>query len=537
MSENRSIKIKLITGKKVFYEELNNHTHKKQYYEGEISTNTNNNDEEKDKVRFSIKNPTRLNLDNAKDEFQGDNNNNRDSKEDSNLLNKKYNHIQSSYLNDFIGINYNNIVVLAGAGSSISSKAKKDKKSKSGLTMYDLADYINQDLLKLKENTKNIKCSYYDLLEMAKISKFFNVNNKFLKNYEKFNKSKLKDEEEQLAKKYRQSRNESSNLFHTKFFHMAVIFNNFELLLSTVIEYKDFIKYINHAKKINHKYSSEVDIYKNTIEEIRRKIRSYCNLTFNSNDFDHANFIQKLQQLNVKGKRLKIYSTNYDTLFEQAAIKLKDLVVDGFNYRPKRTFNENSLNMDFITRKDDNKDVSINNANLYPNVVKIFQIHGSEDWYRDIQTGRVYKADHDSVTNKINSNRKRYKPCMIFPSNNKYEQSYNDPYFDLFLNFQKDLRENNTLLIIVGFSLSDMHIRRMVYDSMLINNHLSMIYVSFGGVGALGSNDSKKHVTVSINNNLNDFFRSGFLSRELFLTGTLNDFEKSLDIPKIYNKN
>ncbi len=64
---------------------------------------------------------------------------------------------------------------------------------------------------------------------------------------------------------------------------------------------------------------------------------------------------------------------------------------------------------------------------------------------------------------------------MIFPSSNKYMQSYQDPYFELFTKFQDLLKRPNTLLITTGFSFLDTHISKMITQAITHNKGLSTL--------------------------------------------------------------
>lgn len=44
-------------------------------------------------------------------------------------------------------------------------------------------------------------------------------------------------------------------------------------------------------------------------------------------------------------------------------------------------------------------------------------------------------------------------PIMIFPNSNKYMQSYQEPYFELFTKFQELLKRPDTLFILQGLVL------------------------------------------------------------------------------------
>ena len=68
---------------------------------------------------------------------------------------------------------------------------------------------------------------------------------------------------------------------------------------------------------------------------------------------------------------------------------------------------------------------------------------------------------------------------MIFPSSDKYAQSYQEPYFELFTKFQELLRYPNTLLITAGFSFSDFHIAKMVIQAVKNNPSLKLLVTDY----------------------------------------------------------
>ena len=68
---------------------------------------------------------------------------------------------------------------------------------------------------------------------------------------------------------------------------------------------------------------------------------------------------------------------------------------------------------------------------------------------------------------------------MIFPSSDKYMQSYQEPYFELFTKFQELLKRPNTLLITAGFSFADNHISQMIVQAILHNKSLATLITDF----------------------------------------------------------
>ena len=68
---------------------------------------------------------------------------------------------------------------------------------------------------------------------------------------------------------------------------------------------------------------------------------------------------------------------------------------------------------------------------------------------------------------------------MIFPSSDKYMQSYQGPYFELFTKFQELLKRPNTLFITSGFSFADNHISQMIYQAVIHNKSLGVLITDY----------------------------------------------------------
>ena len=56
---------------------------------------------------------------------------------------------------------------------------------------------------------------------------------------------------------------------------------------------------------------------------------------------------------------------------------------------------------------------------------------------------------------------------MVYPREAKYEDSYEQPFFEMMARFQRNLRLNNdTLLICVGYSFNDKHINAAIEEAL-----------------------------------------------------------------------
>jgi NAD-dependent SIR2 family protein deacetylase len=221
---------------------------------------------------------------------------------------------------------------------------------------------------------------------------------------------------------------------------------------------------INIAKK---------DYLKAEIEKVKQFIVKKCSIALPDNS-PHGKFLNKVTLRPQKYPRVKLFTLNYDTLFEQAASEEKFTVIDGFTFSNPREFNGKYFDYDIIeTRhnRQDKKDSTISK------LFYLFKMHGSLDWIKKdnqiIQSDKVSSKTEDRV--------------MIFPQDSKYEHSYEQPYFEMMARFQQSLRTENTLLISIGFSFVDKHISSVILESLKQNPSLNILAFSYPSVISNGN--------------------------------------------------
>ena len=203
------------------------------------------------------------------------------------------------------------------------------------------------------------------------------------------------------------------------------------------------------------------DGFYETLEKTEGRIKELCDLTLHQ-EHPHKQFLRKLTARRNSHNRVKVFTTNYDTLFEQAAQEDEFLVIDGFSYDPLRKFNPFMFNYDFVRRKDD---LIIDEPDYVEKVFHLYKLHGSVDWEKS--NNNIIKKDNVE------------KPLMIYPRSNKFEQSYEPPYFEMFSRFQNELRKKNTLLITIGFSFADKHIETIVDNAVKNNPGLKLLIADY----------------------------------------------------------
>ncbi len=225
---------------------------------------------------------------------------------------------------------------------------------------------------------------------------------------------------------------------------------NLEKLLSYANASKNFI---DNTDEIN---------IEETIDEIQNMIKEKCELTLPT-DAPHHIFLEKITKRKTTLPRTKVFTLNYDTLFEQAGRKGNFTIIDGFSFSFPRYFSGRNFDYDIVSI---NKSRLKEEDNFIKRVFHLYKPHGSVDWEKTKQG--IKQGDFIS------------KALMIYPKDSKYESSYEQPFFEMMSRFQQSLRKDNVLLICIGFSFNDKHIVTAIQEALEQNTSFQLMVVNKG---------------------------------------------------------
>ena len=228
---------------------------------------------------------------------------------------------------------------------------------------------------------------------------------------------------------------------------------------------EDFLSFTILYEKLNGEIIDKDDS-KNLRIKLENKIAAACKLDLDETNQHHQDFIRKLTARKPSEPRLQLYTTNYDTLFEQAARRMNYVIIDGFSLSYPRVFNGTNFDFDIVFREHTRVKQE---ESFVPNVFQLFKLHGSIDWEKNTKGQILQKEKSDN-------------PCIIYPASEKYESSYDQPYFEMMSHFQQTLRKENTLLIVVGFGFKDKHIQNVIKEASLQNHNLHVLIVCYGQI-------------------------------------------------------
>lgn len=252
-------------------------------------------------------------------------------------------------------------------------------------------------------------------------------------------------------------------------------------------------------------------------EKLQEKIATACTLKLDENNRHHSDFLRKLTARKPSDPRVQLYTTNYDTLFEQAAMQAGLTVIDGFTFASPRKFSGVNFDYDIVYRE---RSRIKPDESFIPNVFQLFKVHGSIDWWKD-ENDDIYQKE--GVKN----------PCIIYPASDKYESSYEQPYIELIAHFQQTLRKEGTLLIVIGFGFKDKHLQSIIKEAVSQNSHFHLLIVCYG-------TDEDGNETGIMPDYASDFILGGELkvpSNVTVLFSTFKDFVEAYPLNHSYSDN
>ena len=287
---------------------------------------------------------------------------------------------------------------------------------------------------------------------------------------------------------------------------------NFEKFLDTLeisqeIRDKSDLEIVLSKAKLYLEFKTDTTISEHVII-IEKTILEKCSFSLIDKSI-HLDFIKKLTSRKSKQSRLKIFTTNYDKAFEEAAAEGGYVIIDGFSFTQPRKFSGKYFDYDIEIRENSRTSSSENFAN---NVFHLYKLHGSVNWEK--RANDIIQIDSPS------------KAMMIYPNSNKYESSYEQPYFEMMSRFQSELRKNGTsTLICIGFSFADKHIFTMTNEALNQNPSLNLVII-------------EPFINPAVNENFEKLFELSKRSSQVLIIGEFfKDFVSNLPFSQYLNSN
>ncbi len=217
----------------------------------------------------------------------------------------------------------------------------------------------------------------------------------------------------------------------------------------------------------------------------------------------YEEFYQKIAQRSRENP-INIFTTNYDLFNEMALDNLGFPYNNGFTGTYRRKFNPLSYHYMYV------ENLNLHDAmwQKVSNFFNLVKIHGSISWVREGE--KIIEKNYDDI--------KSEETVMIYPTPLKDRSTLMVPYSDLFRMIENQLALRNSLLIVIGYSFSDDHINRVIFNGFQSPSFRLVVFgdpVSNKGIGKLLElGDSRISVIYSKGNDKIHYFK-GFVEKAL----------------------
>lgn len=318
----------------------------------------------------------------------------------------------------------------------------------------------------------------------------------------------------------------------------------------TEIHFEQWLSYLTNAEHILGSKESPITSIALGSAAVSRKclqaflkvaawaIYAYCSLRLGGTtdggvDSGHHALVGKLVARDPNFGRAHVFTTNYDSLIEQALDQLGVRYSDGFVGTVERRFDASSYGLDIYYPGE----VAEGRVRRFDKFLHLYKLHGSVHW-RFSESGRFVQTAHDRLKDceiwRGKSLQDRSSELLkwaengetavgILPTANKFVQTLALPFAHLFRSLHQRLQVPQTFLLVIGYSFGDEHINAVIDDAMT-NPSLVLLVVT-------PSADDK------LKRRIESYQRAG--ERAFLLTGlegavgepraaTFDDFSKSL---------
>lgn len=150
---------------------------------------------------------------------------------------------------------------------------------------------------------------------------------------------------------------------------------------------------------------------------------------------------------------VEVFTTNYDLLLEEALEANRVPYFDGFIGSFKTFFDLQAMEGDKLPSR----------------WARLWKIHGSLNWCED--EGRVHRGSSET------------KRHLIYPSHLKYDESRRMPYLAMLDRLRTFLRQSAAVLIVCGFSFSDVHLNEVIAQGLQGNPTSIAFAFMYGALG------------------------------------------------------
>ena len=215
------------------------------------------------------------------------------------------------------------------------------------------------------------------------------------------------------------------------------------------------------------------DILAECTREKDSNVDNQSNAPFISTLNVYETFYRTLSLRSKELSRLSVFTSNNDLFNETAMDNTNTMYINGFTSGIKRYFNPSLFHYTYSKRMDS----SIDKYEPVDNMVYLYKLHGSVNWVEQDSVGnKFYNIVEIDAKQSVSS--EQSERVMIYPTPTKQNKSLGSPYTDIIRAFHHKLLQPNSVLFVCGYSFSDEHLNRIIYQALAANSSLNVVVVN-----------------------------------------------------------
>ncbi|MCC5952711.1 MAG: SIR2 family protein [Acidimicrobiia bacterium] len=180
----------------------------------------------------------------------------------------------------------------------------------------------------------------------------------------------------------------------------------------------------------------------------------------------HREFFRRLLAARrPEAPRVRVFTTNYDTVIERSLDEAGIQYFDGFVGSVRRRIELASYEQDLYTAPEG----GAGSLRRVHDVVHLYKMHGSLTWRVEttaaLGTTTVVQSDGPPTGAEV---------AVIYPTPTKEADVLGHPYSDFLRSFSTALIQPECVLLSLGYGFADEHINRIIFDALSHNASLQL---------------------------------------------------------------
>jgi len=241
--------------------------------------------------------------------------------------------------------------------------------------------------------------------------------------------------------------------------------NNLESLMDVLLNAERFC---NTSTK--NELNKNVRLIQDVIAKVKKYVLHKCTKGMFEEDSTVVDLYRKFyQSVGTRSRGLRppwVFTTNYDLFNERALDRNAIPYSNGFTGTVERFFNPSVYRLALAEQLD----ISSKRWSAVDGFIHLCKLHGSVNWVENEGTG-IFPIIEKNLSDAGNDR------VMIYPSPAKQNASFGSPYADMFREFQRQVVQDQSVLVTMGYSFGDEHVNNIIFQGLTIPGFKLVIFL------------------------------------------------------------